>query len=95
MKKFSNYIALSPSETRHPSYNASIFRKAQTEKTWQLGTAHTIGAEKMERGETMSSRFLLNHLTMDQGPNITQERACVATGKGIALPNDSQPQLNT
>ncbi|MED6149032.1 hypothetical protein PIB30_058641 [Stylosanthes scabra] len=147
MKKFNNYIALSPLETRHPSYNAPIFRKAQTEKTVGLEIAHSIGAEKMERGKTLSSRFpaksshhgprsvldfteenahsqqlkpAFSHRgsrdkavedmkelkantssrvdadsftafrsKMLPGPNITQDR-----GKGIALPNDSQPQLN-
>ncbi|MED6224852.1 hypothetical protein PIB30_088152 [Stylosanthes scabra] len=152
LKKFSNYIALSPSETRHPSYNAPIFRKAETEKTLGLGTSHSTGAGKMERGKTVSSRFpaksshhgprsvldfteenahsqqqlkpAFSHrgsrdkavedmkelkartgntssrvdadsftafrTKMLPGHNITQER-----GKGIALPNDSQPQLNT
>ncbi|XP_057742647.1 uncharacterized protein LOC130961040 isoform X1 [Arachis stenosperma] len=149
MKKLSNYIILSPSNAPYPSYNGPFFRKTQTEKTLGLGTAHSIGAEKMERGKTVSSRFpakssrhgprsvldfteenensqqlkpaFSHHGSRDKavedkkvtsagntssrvvadsstafrdkmlpGPNISQER-----GKGIALPNDSHPPLNT
>ena len=57
MKKCSNYITLSPSERSRPSQNAPIFRRAQTEKILGLGTTHSNGAEKMEKGKTVSSKF--------------------------------------
>ena len=41
----SNYISLSPSEESYSSQNAPIFRRAQTD-----------GAEKMEKGKSISSK---------------------------------------
>ncbi|KAL2947401.1 hypothetical protein AAZX31_20G067800 [Glycine max] len=41
----SNFITLSPSEESYPSQNAPIFRRAQTD-----------GAEKMEKGKSISSK---------------------------------------
>lgn len=52
-----NYIAVSPSDKPYPSQNASIFRKARSEKAFGLGMTHSNGAEKMEKGKTLRSNF--------------------------------------
>ncbi|CAJ2673659.1 unnamed protein product [Trifolium pratense] len=51
----SNYIILSPDKC-YPSQNAPIFRRAQAEKVYGLGTSHSNGGEKMEKGKTVSSK---------------------------------------
>ncbi|KAL5064300.1 hypothetical protein RYX36_026037 [Vicia faba] len=53
----SNYnkcIILSPDKP-FPSQKSSIFRRAQTEKVFGLGTSRSSGAEQMEKGKTVSS----------------------------------------
>ncbi|CAK8570524.1 unnamed protein product [Lathyrus sativus] len=50
----SKYIILSPDKP-YPSQKPPIFRRAQTEKVFGLGTSHSSGAEKMEKGKTVSS----------------------------------------
>lgn len=53
----SNYRTVSQSEKSYPSQNAPIFRRAQTEKVFGLGTTHPNGAEKMEKGKAICSKF--------------------------------------
>lgn len=55
MNNHSNYIT-SPSEESYPSQNAHIFRRAQTDKIIRLGATHCNGAEKMEKGKSISSK---------------------------------------
>ncbi|KAL5067009.1 hypothetical protein RYX36_017896 [Vicia faba] len=50
----SKCIILSPDKP-YPSQKSSIFRRAQTEKVFGLGTSRSSGAEKMEKGKTVSS----------------------------------------
>ncbi|XP_004497754.1 uncharacterized protein [Cicer arietinum] len=52
----SNYIILSPDKP-YPSQKGPIFRRAQTEKVFGLGTSRSSGAEKMEKGKTISSKI--------------------------------------
>ncbi|CAL5206746.1 unnamed protein product [Lathyrus oleraceus] len=54
MSNCSKYIILSPDKPNH-SQKSSIFRRAQTEKVFGLGTSRSSGAEKMEKGKTVSS----------------------------------------
>nr|KYP50810.1 E3 ubiquitin-protein ligase RNF181 family [Cajanus cajan] len=56
MNNHNNYI-MSPSKESYSSQNAPIFRRAQTGKIIGLGAAHSDGAEKMEKGKTISSKF--------------------------------------
>ncbi|KAJ1397092.1 Zinc finger, RING-type [Sesbania bispinosa] len=59
MSNCSNYITVSPSDKSHPSKNAPIFRRAQTEKFSGLGTSttHSNGTERVDKGKTISSKF--------------------------------------
>ncbi|XP_058724339.1 uncharacterized protein LOC131595853 isoform X2 [Vicia villosa] len=49
-----NYIILSPDKP-YPSQKPSMFRRAQSEKVFGLGTSRSSGAGKMEKGKTLSS----------------------------------------
>jgi hypothetical protein len=58
ISNYNNYIILSPGpdDKPYPSQNAPIFRRAQAEKVYGTGTSHSNGAEKMEKGKTVSSK---------------------------------------
>ncbi|KAL2326595.1 hypothetical protein Fmac_025653 [Flemingia macrophylla] len=56
MNNHSNYIT-SPLEESYSSRNAPIFRRAQNGKFIGHGATHSNGAEKMEKGKTISSKF--------------------------------------
>lgn len=57
MNNCSNYITLSSSEKSCPSQNAPMFRRAQTENVFGIGSTLPNGAEKLEKGKTVSSKF--------------------------------------
>lgn len=50
---YKDYIILTPDKP-YPPQKPSIFRRAQSE-VFGLGTSHSSGAEKMEKGKTLSS----------------------------------------